>query len=71
MTNKKSLKNDKNFGVKWDLIRSIMKKSDDYHEKYVKIKFDSDDDFPLNNTIEDYIIGLFFMKIKNIICKFS
>ena len=48
-----------------------MKKSDDYHEKYVKIKFDSDDDFPLNNTIEDYIIGLFFMKIKNIICKFS
>ena len=31
-----------------------MKKSDDYDEKYIKIKFDSDDDLPLNNTIEDY-----------------
>ena len=31
-----------------------MKKSDDYNEKYIKIKFDSDDDLPLNNTIEDY-----------------
>ena len=31
-----------------------MKKSDDYDEKYIKIKFDSDDVLPLNNTIEDY-----------------
>ena len=33
------------------LIRSVTKKSDDYHEKYVKIKFDSDDELPLNKTI--------------------
>ena len=25
-----------------DLIRSVTKKSDDYDEKYLKIKFDSD-----------------------------
>ena len=27
-----------------DLIRSITKNSDDYHEKYIKIKFHSDDE---------------------------
>ena len=31
-----------------DLIRSITKNSDDYDEKYMKIKFDSDDDLLLN-----------------------
>ena len=35
-----------------DLIRSITKNSDDYAEKYMKIKFNSDDELPLNNTIE-------------------
>ena len=35
-----------------DLIRSISKKSDGYDEKYVKIKFDLDDDLPPNKTIE-------------------
>ena len=35
-----------------DLIRSITKKSDDYDEKYMKIKFNSDDELPLNRTIE-------------------
>ena len=34
------------------LIRSITKKSDNFDEKYLKIKFDSDDDLPLNKTIE-------------------
>ena len=34
-----------------DLIRSITKNSDDYDEKYIKIKFDSDDELPLNKTI--------------------
>ena len=34
------------------LIRSITKNSDKYDEKYMKIKFDSDDELPLNNTIE-------------------
>ena len=37
-----------------DLIRSITKSPDDYDydEKYIKIKFDSDDKLPLNKTIE-------------------
>ena len=34
------------------LIRSITKTSDDYDEKYMKIKFNSDDKLPLNKTIE-------------------
>ena len=34
------------------LIRSITKNSDDYDEKYMKIKFNSDDELPLNKTIE-------------------
>ena len=34
----------------WDLIRSITKDSDD--ETHTKIKFDSDDDIPLNKTKE-------------------
>ena len=35
-----------------DLIRSVTKNSDDYDEKYMKIKFNSDDELPLNKTIE-------------------
>ena len=35
-----------------DLIRPITKKSDDYDEKYMKIKINSDDELPLNKTIE-------------------
>ena len=35
-----------------DLIRSITKNSNDYDEKYMKIKFNSDDELPLNKTIE-------------------
>ena len=35
-----------------DLISSVTKNSDDYEEKYIKIKFDSDDKLPLNKTIE-------------------
>ena len=30
-----------------DLIRTITTKSDDYDEKYIKIKFNSDNDLPL------------------------
>ena len=41
-----------------DLIRSITKNSDNYDEKYMKIKFNSDDELPLNKTT-------FFMKITN------
>ena len=35
-----------------DLIRSITKNSDDYDEKYMKIKFNLDYQLPLNKTIE-------------------
>ena len=35
-----------------DLIRSVIKKSDDYDVNYMKIKFDSDDELPLNKTIK-------------------
>ena len=35
-----------------NLIRSITKNSDNYDEKYMKIKFYSDDELPLNKTIE-------------------
>ena len=35
-----------------DLIGSITKNSDDYDEKYMKIKFNLDDKLPLNKTIE-------------------
>ena len=35
-----------------DLIRLIDKKSDDYDEKYIEIKFNSDDELPLNKGIE-------------------
>ena len=31
---------------------SITKNSDDYDGKYMKIKFDSDEELPLNKTIE-------------------
>ena len=33
-----------------DLIKSITEKSDDYDEKYMKIKFNSYDELPVNKT---------------------
>ena len=33
------------------LIRSVSKKANDYDKKYIKIKFHSDDELPLNKTI--------------------
>ena len=35
-----------------DLIRSITKIYDAYDEKYMKIKFNSDNELPLNKTVE-------------------
>ena len=35
-----------------DLIRLITKNSNDYDEKYMKIKFNLDEELPLNKTIE-------------------
>ena len=33
-------------------IRTITKNSNDYDEKFMKIKFNWDDDLPLNETLE-------------------
>ena len=48
----------KKYGELWikirDLTRSITKSLDDYDEKYMKIKFLSDDNLPLNKMIEIY-----------------
>ena len=41
-----------------DLIRSITKNLDDYDEKYMKIKFNSDDNLPLNKIIELPIMAI-------------
>ena len=58
-----------------DLIRSITKNLDAYDEKYMKIKFNSDDELPLNKTIEiptiTIALELFFLKTINIFHKLS
>ena len=57
-----------------DLISSITKNSDDYDEKYMKIKFNSDGKLPLNKTIKIrsmVIVARLLMKITNIIHKIS
>ena len=41
-----------------DLVRSITKNSDDYDVKYMKIKFDSNDDLFLNKTIESHNVTI-------------
>ena len=52
----KAKKKYKKYAELWskirDLIRSIIKNSDDCDEKYMKIKFNSDEDLPLNKMIE-------------------
>ena len=35
-----------------DLLSSITNNSNDYDKKYMKIKFNLDDEFPLHKTIE-------------------
>ena len=35
-----------------DLVRSISNNSDDYDQKYMKIKFNSDDDLPSQKILE-------------------
>ena len=41
-----------------DLIKSVTKNSDDYDENFMKIKFNSDDQLPLNKMIEIPIIKI-------------
>ena len=49
-----------------DLFRSITKNVDHYDEKCVKIKFDSDDELPLNKTVKNpvmiIVVGEFFLE---------
>ena len=53
----------------------VTKNPDDYDEKYMKIKFNSDDELPLNKTIEIpnliIVVRAAFHEITNIIHKFS
>ena len=41
-----------------DIIEKITKKLDDYDEKYMKIKFGSDSDLPINKAIEIYNVAI-------------
>ena len=58
----KAKRNLKKYGELWskitDLIRSIIKNSDDYNKRYMKIKFTSDDKLPLNKTVEISIMTI-------------
>ena len=58
-----------------DLVRSISNNSDDYDQKYMKIKFNSDDDLSSQKILElcEIIIflGLFSMKTTGTIPTFS
>ena len=57
------------------LIRSVTYSLDNYNEKYMKVKFNSDNDLPLKKTLElsnmIIAVNLFFMKARNTIHKFS
>ena len=57
-----------------DSVRPVTQKLDDYDEKYMKIKFDSDDKVPLNKTIEILVIVIVaravFDKNKNLFPSF-
>ena len=62
VTTNKSKEKIKKYGELWskirDLIRSITTNSDGYDDKYMKIKFNSDDELPLNKTIESPMIAI-------------
>ena len=45
-----------------DLIRSVTNTSGDYDEEYMKVKFNSDDNLPLNKILK--FLDLFFKKTK-------
>ena len=51
-----------------DLIGPITNNSEDYDEIYMKIKFNLDDDFPLNKTLE---ICSMIIVVKAVTVKFS
>ena len=41
-----------------DMIRSMTRNSDIYDKKYMETKFDSDDNLPLNKTIDLLIMTI-------------
>ena len=49
-----------------DLIRLMTQNLDNYDEKYMKIKFVSDDNLPLNKTTEIPIVTIAIRTVKNI-----
>ena len=55
--------------ISYILNQWIMINSSDYDRKYMKIKFNSDDELPLNKTIEIpsmiIVVRVVFMKIEN------
>ena len=46
-----------------EITKSITNNSDNYHEKYMKIKFNSDDDLPLKKTLELYNMAIIVRSI--------
>ena len=73
--NREKLKYEELWSKIKDLIRLITKNSCVYDEKYMKIKFNSDDELPLNKTIEIptvmIVVRAILLKMTNIIHKFS
>ena len=54
MTAKTKIKKYEELWIKNKVTNSVTKKSDDYDydEKYIKIRLNSDDESPLNKTVE-------------------
>ena len=48
-----------------DLSRSTTKNPDDYDEKYIKIKFDLDDNLPLNKALGIHFVKIVVRSIQN------
>ena len=46
-----------------DLVRSITENSNDYDDKYMKIKFNSDYELPLNKMIEFPDMAIIFKAV--------
>ena len=57
-TRKKNKKYEELWIKIWDLIRLWTKSLDDYDKISMKTKFDSDDNLPLNKTIEIPIVTI-------------
>ena len=68
MTAKTKIKKYEELWIKSKVTNSVTKKSDDYDydEKYIKIKLNSDDESPLNKTVEistiTIVLRAFFYK---------